>query len=49
MLGQDCELKFELLKIILANPENRIAEIDAEDVSKNWKFVNSLFLVLSIA
>jgi len=30
----DLELKFELLKIILANPANKITEIDAQAVSK---------------
>jgi hypothetical protein len=34
MLGQNRDLKFELLKTILANPANKIAEIDAKDVSE---------------
>jgi hypothetical protein len=34
MLGQNRELKFELLKIILANPANKIAEVNAKDVSE---------------
>ena len=34
MLKEDCILKFDLLKIILSNPANKISEIDADDVSK---------------
>ena len=34
MLGQNFELKFELLKTILSNPANKIAEIDANDVAE---------------
>lgn len=30
----DQELKFEIIKIILSNPANRILDIDAEAVSK---------------
>ena len=30
----DQELKFEMIKIILSNPANRIVDIDAESVSK---------------
>ena len=32
--GNNVELKFELLKIILSNPANKISEIDAEDIAK---------------
>jgi len=46
MLGQDSELKFELLKTILSNPANRIAEIDANAVSEKLSaFIHAVMKV----
>lgn len=33
MLGNDRELRFELLKVILSNPANKFSEIDIKDIS----------------
>ena len=35
MLNQNEELKFELLKTILANPANKINEIDVNKLTEN--------------
>ena len=34
MIGQDCEIKFELLKNILSNPSNKLSEMDINVVSE---------------
>ena len=44
MLSQNEELKFELLKSILANPSNKIMEIDVDKLSETLStFVQAIW------
>jgi hypothetical protein len=44
MIGQDCEIRFELLKSILSNPSNKLSEIDVNVVSEKLdRFIQEIW------